>query len=101
VIVVIGNIRARAENIDEVLRLSVEHVHRSRTEPGCLLHSVHRDVEDPNNVVFIEYWHDADALTQHFAVPASGAFVTAVSGLASEPPAIKIYEAEPAKLTGG
>jgi quinol monooxygenase YgiN len=94
VIIVTGNIRARADSIDEILRHSLEHVQRSRLEPGCLLHSVHRDVEDPLNVVFIEHWRDRDALNAHFAVPASGQFVNAVSGLASEPPNINIFEAE-------
>ena len=48
-IIVTGSAQVRAEAIDEALRLSLEHVHRSRTEPGCLLHSVHRDVEAPED----------------------------------------------------
>jgi quinol monooxygenase YgiN len=68
-------------------------VHRSRTEPGCLLHSVHRDVEDPNRLVFIEHWADRAALDAHFQVPESGAFVTGLRGLTTAPPTIEIYEA--------
>jgi quinol monooxygenase YgiN len=94
VIIVTGRVRARPEALDEVLRLSLEHVHRSRLEPGCLLHSVHHDVEDANRLVFLEHWIDRDALTAHFRVPASGAFATALRDLAAEPPTLEIYEAE-------
>ena len=98
VLIVTGSIRARPDTIDQVLALSLEHVRRSREEPGCLLHSVHRDVEDPLRLVFLEHWADADALLAHFAVPASGAFVNEASALAATPPDIAIYDAQPAAL---
>ena len=97
-LIVTGSIRARPDTIDRVLELSLEHVRRSREEPGCLLHSVHHDAEDPLRLVFLEHWADADALRTHFGVPASGAFVEEASGLAAEPPEMAIYEAQPASL---
>jgi quinol monooxygenase YgiN len=93
VIIVIGSVSARPESRDEPVRLGLEHVHRSRLEPGCVLHSVHHDVEDPNRLVFIEYWADRAALDAHFAVPESGAFVTGLRDLTSAAPTIEIYEA--------
>ena len=81
-----------------MLRLSLEHVRRSRLEPGCLLHSVHHDVEDPNRLVFLEHWADADALRAHFAVPASREFVNELSTLTVTPPEMHIYDAQRAKL---
>jgi quinol monooxygenase YgiN len=98
VIIVTGSVRADASSVDRVVALSLEHVHRSRQEPGCLLHSVHRDVEDPLRLVFFEQWSDADALRAHFRVPASGAFVTEVAGLAIEPPQMAIYDASPTSI---
>jgi quinol monooxygenase YgiN len=92
VIIVTGSVRARPETVDEVVRVSLEHVHRSRREPGCLLHSVHRDVEDEHRFVFLEHWADRDALHAHFRVAESGAFVQALNDLAAEPPAMDIYE---------
>jgi quinol monooxygenase YgiN len=97
-IIVTGSVLAREGTLDAVLAVSVAHVRRSRTEPGCLLHSVHQDVEEPLRVVFLEHWRDAEALRAHFAVPASLEFVAEVTELAAEPPAIQIYEAEPARL---
>ena len=53
-IVVTGSVTARQDSLSEVSRLSLEHVHRSRTENGCILHAVHIDCENPLRLVFIE-----------------------------------------------
>ena len=97
-LIVTGSIRARPDCIDEVLALGLAHVRRSRQEPGCLLHSVHHDVEDPLRLVFLEHWVDADALREHFRVPESGAFVNAATALAATPPELTIYEAHAVSL---
>lgn len=91
-IIVTGSVVVRPEALDEAVAVSLEHVRRSRTEPGCLLHSVHHDVEDPNRLVFLEHWADRDALGAHFAVPASLDFVTRLAELASESPSMAIHE---------
>ncbi len=93
-IIVTGSVRARPETFDALQQLSLEHVHRSRAEPGCLLHSVHRDVEDALRLVFLEHWSDRDALMTHFAVPASGDFVTQASTLTDRDPELNIYEVQ-------
>jgi len=94
VILVTGSVKARPEAQPEVVRLSLEHVRRSRLEPGCLLHSVHNDVEAPTRLVFVEHWADRDALLAHFRVPASGAFAKAMADLSAEPPTLEVYDAE-------
>ena len=97
-IIVTGSVYAKPDTIDAVLDVSLEHVHRSRQEPGCLLHSVHHDVEDALHIVFVEHWADAAALKAHFGVPASREFAKALATLASEPPTMDIYDAHTAKL---
>lgn len=97
-IIVTGSVQARPDRLDEVLALSLEHVHRSRAEPGCLLHTVHQDVEDPLRVVFVEHWLDGDALSTHFAVPASSGFVAALTKLVTGSPTLEICEATPTRL---
>jgi quinol monooxygenase YgiN len=92
-ILVTGSVVAHAETLDEVRRLSLEHVHRSRTEPGCIFHAVHLDCENPLRLVFVEQWADRAALFAHFAVPASREFVAALRPLASETATIEIYDA--------
>lgn len=97
-LIVTGSVRARPDSIERVLALSLEHVHRSRREPGCLLHSVHRDAEDSLRLVFVEHWADADALRTHFEVPASGVFVQEVTALANGSPEMAIYDAHPVSV---
>ncbi len=97
-LIVTGTIQARPETLDELLALSLDHVRRSRGEPGCLLHSVHRDVEDPLRLQFLEHWADADALRAHFRVPASAAFVQAAAPLAVGRPEMVIYDAQVTKV---
>ena len=94
-IIVTGSVVARPDTDDAIEQLSIEHVRRSRTEPGCLLHSVHRDVENEHRFVFIEHWASLDDLHRHFAVPESGRFVTAVTELAAGPPTIEVFDATP------
>jgi quinol monooxygenase YgiN len=92
-IVVTGSVTARADSFAEVLELSLEHVQRSRTEPGCLSHAVHVDCENPMRLVFFEQWADRSALLAHFSVPASRDFVRSLQGLADRATTIELYDA--------
>ena len=92
-IVVTGSVTARHDSFDEVQRLSLEHVRRSRTEPGCISHSVQVDCENPLRLVFFEQWADRAALLAHFAVPASRDFVRALQSLAAAATTIELYDA--------
>ncbi len=97
-IIITGAITARPDSIDELRAISLEHVRRSRLEPGCLSHAVHVDAEDPLRLFFFETRLDRAAVAAHFAVPESSAFVRAVSKLAAEQVAIQLYEAELTKM---
>ncbi len=92
-IVVTGSVTARPETFEEARRLSLEHVHRSRQEPGCILHAVHVDCENPLRLVFFEQWADRAALAAHFAVPGSGEIVRALRSLAAGPTTLELYDA--------
>jgi quinol monooxygenase YgiN len=94
-LIVTGSVQARQDTIERDIELSLEHVHRSRQEPGCLSHSVLRDAEDPLRLVFLECCADDVALQAHFGVPASGAFVHEVAALADESPETSICDARP------
>jgi quinol monooxygenase YgiN len=97
-IIVTGVVHVTPDNLDAVLAISLEHVRRSRSEPGCLLHSVHQDVEDPLKIVFLEHWKDGAALVTHFGVAAARTFATEVTALAAQPPEMNVYEAEAVRL---
>jgi len=97
-IIIVGSIIAKTDSLNELLAMSLEHVRRSRSEPGCLAHAVHQDAENPLRLVFVEEWSDRKALAAHFALSASRAFVKAASPLAAESPKMNIYEASAIQL---
>lgn len=92
-ILVTGSVAGREDAFEELLRLSQEHVRRSRAEPGCVSHAVYRDPEQPLRLFFFEEWADRAALEAHFAAPESGAFVRALRGLAAAPAEMRVWEA--------
>jgi quinol monooxygenase YgiN len=94
-IIITGTLVGKAATIDELTQLSLEHVHRSRLEPGCLSHDVARDAENPLRLMFTERWADLAAVSAHFAVPASGEFVRAAVALCEGPPTLELYDATP------
>jgi quinol monooxygenase YgiN len=98
VILVFGHVTARPEHFDEVLKLSQQHVERSRAEPGCIAHAVHRDTEKPLRLVFVEQWSDMAALQVHFRVPASREFGKALATMAAEPPSLELFDASAINL---
>ena len=91
-------VTGRPESMDEIERLSLEHVARSREEPGCVSHGVNRDLEQPLRLVFLEEWADRAALAAHFAVPASQEFSKALARLAAGSTTLRIYEGEPTRV---
>jgi quinol monooxygenase YgiN len=97
-ILVTGMVTARPDSIAEMLQVSTEHVHRSRTEPGCISHHVAIDADDPLTLHFIERWADAEALKTHFRVPASRAMWKRLQELAADPGAMHLYDAHETKL---
>ena len=99
-ILVTGYAIARKETEAAVERLAVEHVLRSRAEPGCVSHEVSRDVLQPLRFVFVERWSDMAALRAHFQVEASRKFAHAIAELCDTRPQMAIYQAD-AIQTGG
>jgi quinol monooxygenase YgiN len=97
-IIVVGSVDGRSETFDNLVKISLDHVHRSRGEDGCIEHTVQIDCEDPLRLRFFERWRDAAALKAHFARSESRAFVQDVARLSAEPPVMAIYEAEEKRL---
>lgn len=93
----LGTIEASTDTIDDLLSASLAHVHRSRSEPGCIEHGVHRDAEDLNRLVFVERWADREALDAHFARMGSGEFIEALRSLELGRQTLSIYAARAEK----
>ena len=98
-ITVIGTATATPDGLTLVLDESLTHVARSRSEDGCIDHTVSIDQENPHLLRFVEYWRDEAALLAHFAVPASRAFIAAITPHLAEPPKMDVYRSEKIELT--
>lgn len=93
-IIVTGSIVAREDTFESVLHASLEHVERSRKEPGCISHDVHVDCQNPLRLFFFERWADEGALRAHFAVEGTRTFVRSLKGRIAETTGTEIYRAE-------
>jgi quinol monooxygenase YgiN len=98
-IVVTGSVLAKPDTFAEVQRLCLEHVERSRREPGCISHDVHVDCQNPLRLFFFEQWTDEAALRAHFEVPESRSFVKALRAIIVETTGTRIFRAEPVERT--
>ena len=94
-IVVLGDVNVSPDRFDDALRISRDHVERSRDEPGCISHDVLVDPHEPNRLVFVERWADREALDAHFAVAESAAFARALGEMAARRPQMQILPIVP------
>ncbi|OAO03766.1 hypothetical protein A8B75_10570 [Sphingomonadales bacterium EhC05] len=90
-ITITGSTTTTLENHREIIDLCVEHSLRSRGEPGCLMHNIHIDCEDPSRLFFYELWQDDQAVSKHFEVAESLEFVQRLTRLVGSRPEMKIY----------
>lgn len=93
-ILITGHVILTPEHRERMIALGAEHSARSRSEPGCLAHNCHVDVENPDRLMFVEEWESIERVAAHFAVPASRAFVADMRALSPQPPVIRIFSAE-------
>lgn len=93
-VIVLGSAIARADTDEAMQRLALEHVLRSRGEPGCLSHEVSRDVAQPHRFVFVERWADMAALQVHFRLEASRQFAKTMAQLSDGKLTMELYQAD-------
>ncbi len=96
-VIVTGSAIAREGSDAEMQKISVEHVLRSRAEPGCISHEVSRDVLQPNRFVFVERWADMAALQVHFREEASRQFAKTMAELSDGKLEMTLYQADAIK----
>ncbi|MFT4571490.1 MAG: quinol monooxygenase YgiN [Hyphomicrobiaceae bacterium] len=92
-VVILASVDIREEALEEALSISMQHVQRSRQEPGCISHQVSVDAENATRLVFVERWASREALDVHFEVPASVAFAKCLTALAVGKPVMDLIEA--------
>ena len=77
-LVVTGSVTARPDSFEALRQAALDHVYRSRAEPGCLTHSVQVDCENPLRLVFCG--DDQVIALEEFAEDLSGDFLRDSSG---------------------
>jgi quinol monooxygenase YgiN len=91
-LVVTGTVTAHPSTFARVRELSLDHVHRSRKEAGCISHAVHVDCEEPMRLFFFERWADRDALNVHFRQSETAKFIAALRELATHATGPDIFD---------
>ncbi len=89
-LIVTGSVTARPDTFEVLRQAALDHVTRSRTEPGCLMHAVYTDCEEPMRLVFYEEWADRASLDVHFAQSGSAEFMRAVRDLSAASSRVRI-----------
>lgn len=51
--------------VEEYLKIAREVVLETRKEKGCIMYTLHEDVDDPSILTTIEEWVDEESLNQH------------------------------------
>jgi quinol monooxygenase YgiN len=78
-IVVQGEARFHADDMQMLRAAAAAMVADTRAEPGCLAYAFAEDIVDPGLVHIAERWADEAALGAHFATPHMARFNAALS----------------------
>jgi quinol monooxygenase YgiN len=98
-VVVVGSFTAREDKQDEAAEAFEALMSPTHDEDGCILYSLHRGVDDPRRLAFIERWASTDALKAHLASDHIQAVLARAQELFSDGGDIVVYEAIPGGQT--
>jgi quinol monooxygenase YgiN len=94
-IVVVGSFTAqpgKQAEAAESFKALIEPTHR---EEGCILYALHRGVDDPSRLAFVERWASREALDAHLASPHIQEVLGRVEELFGDSADIVVYEPLP------
>ena len=77
----IAKLKIKEGKMEEALELFKGLVKDVKTEEGTLSYTVNKDTANPNVIVVVERYRDADALTVHSSTPHFAAFSKQIGGL--------------------
>ena len=79
---------------DEVLNLMKNMVRLCRQEHGCLSYEYFQGIGDPNHVVLLQEWEDADCLQEHYQTDHMEDFLAKLGDYLETPVATRSYISE-------
>lgn len=95
-VVVVAVLVAKPGAEGEVERLMREVTPPTHAEAGCITYAIHRDLDDPCRLVFVERWTDRASLEAHLAAPHLDNFRAGLEGLLAVPTQVFVMDALPA-----
>jgi quinol monooxygenase YgiN len=95
-IVVVGSFKINAGKEDEALEAFKALVEPTHREDGCILYALHRGIDDPGRLTFIERWESRELLDAHLNSDHVSALLERADELWGDQGEITVYEAVPA-----
>ncbi len=95
---IVATLYPKPEHRDAFLAAGREDAISSvRDEPGCVRFEVHENTDNPEELVFIEWYHNEAAFDAHTKMPHFAAFFQAIDGKSAKPPQVlKLKNSYPA-----
>lgn len=101
-VIVMGEARLAAGEIDRLSGAMRTQVETTRTENGCVHYAFARDVLDPDRLIISERWRDQAALEAHFKMPHMATFNAVLGSAQILELSVKAYaNGEARTLMGG
>jgi quinol monooxygenase YgiN len=95
-VVVVGSFRINPGKEDEALEAFEALVEPTHREDGCVLYALHRGIDDPARLTFIERWESRELLDAHLNSDHVSALLERAEELWGDQGEITVYEAVPA-----
>src|ERR1700733_8339805 len=96
-VVVVASFVAHPGQEQEAEKFLWDLLATTHAEEGCLLYALHRGIDDPRRLVYVERWESRPLLEQHLHSEHIQTALSRVGKFFSEAPDIVYYEA----ITGG
>jgi quinol monooxygenase YgiN len=94
-VVVVASFAARPGQEQEAEKFLWDLLATTHAEAGCLLYALHRGLDDPSRIVYVERWESRTLLERHLHSEHIQAALARVSDFFSADPDIVYYEAIP------
>ena len=91
-VLVLFELNAKPENVIDLTNWLRDGLHHTRGFDGCNGISIHRDQENPNNMVFVEDWDSREQYDKYLAWRAERGDVETLTGWMIGEPSIRSFD---------
>ncbi len=91
-IVIRFKVQCQPDRIEEAVAAFAAVVAPSRTVDGVISFDIARDVVDPNSIIAVEVFADADARARQESLPEVGKVMSLLPGILAAPPEATVFQ---------